>query len=93
MYGRIKSKEFLEIQTKDKSGRNKPLFGKTKSFSTLAKITKLVYVYNSLDMSFIGEFPTVQCAKHFKIGKETLTKYIKNNLPYKGQIFSRHKLH
>lgn len=93
MYGRIKSKEFLEIQTKDKSGSNNPLFGKTKSFSTLAKITKLVYVYNSLEMSFIGEFPTVQCVKHFKIGKETLTKYIKNNLPYKGQIFSRHKLH
>lgn len=81
------------MQTKDKSGSNNPLFGKTKSVVTLAKITKVIYVYNSLDMSFIEEFPTVQCAKHFKMGTDTLTKYIKNNLPYKGKIFSRQKLH
>ena len=60
MYGRIKSKEFMEMQTRDKSGSNNPLFGKTKSVATLTKITKLIYVYNSLEMSFIGEFPTVQ---------------------------------
>ena len=40
-------------------------------------------------MSFIGEFPTVKCAKHFNVGKDTLSKYIKNGLPYKGKIFSR----
>ena len=56
---------------------------------TIAKITKLVYVYNCLDMSLIGEFSTVNCSKHFKIGKDTLTKYIKNGVPYKGKIFSR----
>jgi hypothetical protein len=93
MFGKIKSKEFIEMQNKDKSGINNPMFGKLKSSSTLIKITKLVYVYNCLDMSLIGEFSTINCSKHFKMGKDTLTKYIKNGLPYKGKIFSRIKLY
>ena len=92
MYGRIKSKEFIEMQYKDRSGNKNPLFGKTKSPSTIAKITKLVYVYNCLDMSLIGEFSTVNCKKQFKLGVDTLTKYIKNGLPYKGKIFSSRAL-
>jgi len=93
MYGREKSKEFLLMQTRDKRGSNNPLYGKEKSASTIAKITKLVYVYNNSDFTFIGEFSTVNCAKEFRMGKETLTKYIKNGLPFKGKIFSRNKLH
>jgi len=93
MYGRIKSKEFLDMQTRDKTGINNPLFGKIKSPSTIVKITKLVYVYNNLDMSFIGEYSTINCSKQFKMGKDTLTKYIKNGISYKGKIFSRIKLH
>jgi hypothetical protein len=93
MFGQIKSKEFKEMQNKDKSGINNPMFGKLKSSSTLSKITKLVYVYNCSDMSLIGEFSTINCSKHFKIGKDTLTKYIKNGLPYKGKIFSRIKFY
>lgn len=93
MYGRAKSKEFLEMQNRDKSGSNNPLFGKIKSPSTIAKITKLVYIYNSSDMSYIGEYPTVKCSKIYNMGKDTLTKYIKNGLPYKGKIFSHIKLH
>ena len=93
MYGRVKSKEFIEMQNKDKSGKNNPLFGIKKSPSTIAKLVKLVYVYNSLNMSFIGEFSTINCSKNFKMGKDTLTKYIKIGLPYKGKIFSREKLH
>jgi hypothetical protein len=27
------------------------------------------------------------------MGRDTLTKYIKNGLPYKGKIFSREKLY
>jgi hypothetical protein len=50
MFGREKSKEFIEMQTRDKSGSNNPLYGKIKSASTIAKLTKLVYVYNSEDM-------------------------------------------
>jgi len=93
MYGRLKSKEFIEMQNRDRSGSKNPLFGKTKSPSTIDKITKLVYVYNCLDMSLIGEFSTLNCSKIFKIGKDTLTKYIKSGLPYKGKIFSRIKLY
>jgi group I intron endonuclease len=92
MYGLNKSKEFLEMQNKNKKGKNNPLFGKIKSPSTLAKITKIVYVYNCLDMSLIGEFSTVNCSRKFKMGKDTLTKYIKNGLPYKSKIFSRKRL-
>jgi group I intron endonuclease len=92
MFGKIKSKEFLEMQSKDKRGPLNPLFGKIKYPSTLTKITKTVYVYNCLDMSLIGEYSTVECSKRFKMGKDTLTKYIKNGLPFKGKIFSRKKL-
>lgn len=80
------------MQTRDKSGSNNPLYGKKKSALTLNKLIKLVYVYNSEDMSYIGQFSTVNCFKEFKMGKDTLTKYLKNGLPYKGKIISRKKL-
>lgn len=60
------------------------MFRKIKSSRTIAKITKLVYVYNCLNISLIGEL--VNCSKHFNIGKDTLTKYIKNGLSYKSKI-------
>ena len=50
-------------------------------------------MYNSEDMNYIGSFPTVVCSKTFKIGKDTLSKYIKSGLPFKGKIYSRTKLH
>ena len=92
MFGLSKSKEFIEMQLKNRKGNNNLLFDKIKSPSTLAKITKMVYVYNCLDMSLIGEYSTVNCSKEFKMGKDTLTKYIKSGLPYKGKIFNRKKL-
>lgn len=93
MFGRVKSKEFLEMQNRDRSGSNNFAYGKVKTSSTIAKLTKLVYVYNSSDMSFIGEFSTINCSKYFNMGKDTLTKYIKNGLIFKDKIFSRKKLH
>jgi len=93
MYGRIKSKEFLDMQNRNKNGINNLLYGKKKSISTIVKLIKLVYVYNYSDMSFIDKFSTVNCSKHYNMGKDTLTKYIKNGLPFKGKIFSRKKLH
>lgn len=93
MYARKKSKAFLEMQSRDKKGMNNPNYGNIKTSSTIAKITKLVYVYNSSDMSFIGVFPTVKCNKPLKMGKDSLTKYIKNGLSYKGKVFSRKILH
>jgi group I intron endonuclease len=93
MFGRVKSKEFLEMQNRNRSGSNNFLYRKIKTSSMIAKITKLVYVYNSSDMCFIGEFSTVNCSKNFNMGKDTLTKYIKNGMPFKGKMFSRTKLH
>ena len=93
LFGRVKSKENLDVQNKDKSVSKKPNFGKKKSLFTLAKLIKLVYVYNFEDGTFIGIFSTVICSKQFKMGKDTLNKYIKNGLPFKGKIFSRIKLH
>ena len=82
----------MEMQTRDKSGSINSLFGKTKSVATLTKITKLISVYNYLDMSLIGIFSTVDCSKQFKIGKDTLKKYINSGLPYKGKLFTRTKI-
>jgi hypothetical protein len=45
------------------------------------------------NMIFIGEFSTVNCSKEFNMEKNTLRKYIKNGLPFKGKLFSRNKLH
>ena len=75
------------------TGENNPQFGKKKSPTTLAKLIKLVYVYNSEDMSLIGAYPTVECFKNFNIGKDTLSNYLRSGLPYKGKIYTRTKLH
>ena len=91
MFGLKKSKEFIEMQLRDKKGPNNPLFGKIKSSSTLAKITKKIYVFNAEDMSLIGEYSTVNCKKEFNMGYDTLIKYLNNGLPFKGKIFSRVK--
>lgn len=92
MSNKILSPEFLFMQKRDKKGINNPLYGTKKSAVTLAKLTKLVFVYNSNDLSYIGAYPTVECSKFFKIGKDTLSKYLKTGLPYKGKIYSRKKI-
>jgi len=93
MSGRYFSPEFVAMQKRDKSGANNPQFGLKKSAITIAKLTKLVYVYNAEDMSLIGTYSTVECAKTLKIGKDTLSKYLKSGLPFKGKIFYRSILH
>jgi len=52
-------------------------------------------VYNSEYLKNIGcaSDPTVVCSKLFKIGKDTLSKYIKSGLPFKGKIYSSTKLY
>jgi hypothetical protein len=67
--------------------------GVIKSAATIAKLTKLIYVYKYVNMSYIGVYSTVQCSKKFNIGKDTLSKYLLNGIPFKGKIFSRVKLH
>ena len=93
MSGKQFSPEFLFMQNQSKKGINNPQFGKKKSAKTLAKLIKLVYVYNSEDMFLIGAYSTVECYKKFNKGKDTLSKYLKSGLPYKGKIYSRTKLH
>jgi hypothetical protein len=92
IFGKPKSIEFIAMQNKDKSGINNPQYGVIKSPETVAKLTKLVYVYNALNMSFIGSYSTVQCKKIFNIGYDTLYKYLTTGKPYKGLIFTRTKL-
>lgn len=93
MYNKEFSPEFINNQIKDKTGINNPMFGKKKSSETLAKLQKLVYVYESDTKNFIGVYPTVIYSKEFKMGKDTLTKYLNNGLPFKNKLFSRIKLH
>nr|YP_010846116.1 GIY-YIG homing endonuclease [Cyathus pallidus]WEV87303.1 GIY-YIG homing endonuclease [Cyathus pallidus] len=92
MKGKQFSSEFLFMQKRNKKGANNPLFGTKKSEITLSKLIKLVYVYNAYDGSFIGTYPTIKCIKTFKLGKDTLSKYLKSGLPFKGKIYSRAKL-
>jgi group I intron endonuclease len=93
MTGHKFSPEFIEMQKRNKIGVNNPQFGVIKTSKTIAKLTKLVYVYNSVDMSYLGSYSTIQCSKEFNMGKDTLSKYLINGFPFKGKIFSRIKLH
>jgi group I intron endonuclease len=93
MYGKTFSTEFLKMQTCNKTGIYNPNYGNKKSVKTLSKITKLIYVYEYTSKNYIGQYSTVQCSKEFKMGKDTLTKYLKNGLPFKNKIFSRIKLY
>ena len=93
MKARKFSHDFIEMQKRNKIGVNNPQFGVIKSSDTIAKLTKLLYVYNSVDMSYIGSYSTVQCSKEFNMDKDTLSKYLLNGNPFKGKIFSRVLLH
>ncbi len=92
MFGKTFSTEFIAMQIRDKKGKNNPMFGVTKSTETIAKLQKFVYVYEADTRKLIGLFTTVECTKHFKMGKDTLYKYLNSNIPFKGKIFSRVQL-
>ena len=92
MFGKTFSPEFISMQTRDKKGVNNPMFGIKKSPATIAKLQKLVYVYEAESLNLIGIFSTLECIKHFKMGNDTLTKYLNSKLPFKGKIFSRVQL-
>ena len=87
MFGRSFSPEFLATQKQDKFGPNKPQYNVIKSPETIAKLTKLVYVYDANTKKYLGAFSTVNCSKQFKMGKDTLTKYLASGQPFKGHIF------
>ena len=88
MYGKNLSREFIEVQKRDRKGINNPMYGVEKSESTLKKLQKLIYVYDSETKVLLLKLPTVECVKHLKMGKDTLYKYINKKIPYKGKLFS-----
>lgn len=89
MYGREFSPEYIEAQKRDKFGANNPQFGVVKSDATIAKLTKLVYVYKADPLAYIGGYKTIDCFAEFKIGKDTLTKRIQDGKAHNGFIFTR----
>jgi hypothetical protein len=104
MANRQLSPEFIAMQKRSKVGNNNPQYGIKKSAATIAKLTKLVYVYETVaphlikdgscsHMNFLGLYSTVKCSKKFNMGKDTLSKYLLSGKPFKGKIFSRVKLH
>lgn len=93
MFGKDKSPEFIEQQFRDKSGENNPMFGKTHSSETLAKIRKRIYVYDATTKELIKVYSgTVEAKKDLKIGYDTLNRCCKTQEPYKGMILSKDEL-
>lgn len=74
-YGKTFSPEFLSMQTKDIRGNLNPMYGTVKSPETLAKLYKMVYVYDAQTFNLIGSYPTVVCKKTFNIGLDTLARF------------------
>jgi group I intron endonuclease len=93
MFGKEKSAEFIFHQKKDKSGANNPQFGVVKSEKTLAKLRRMVYVYDLNDNSkFLGGYATVEFTRVFKISSSTLYKVLKKDGVHKGLLLSRELL-
>lgn len=69
------------------------MYGVKKSPETLAKITKLIYVYNlNDDHKLIGSYGTVECTRVFKIGHSTLLKVLEKGGIHKDLLFTREPL-
>jgi group I intron endonuclease len=89
MFGKEKSPEFIEQMYRDKSGSNNPMWRKTHSEETLNKMRKNVYVYDAISKELIKKYDSsVMVKKDFKMGYDTLKKYINSDKPFKGKIFS-----
>lgn len=59
MFGKTYASEFLSMQKRDKKGKNNPMFGIKKSPATIAKLQKLVYVYEADSLKLTGVFSTM----------------------------------
>lgn len=91
MYNKIKSDAFIAQQSRDKSGENNPMFGKANPEQTLAKLRKMVFVYDvTQDYKLLGVYPTVMCTRLFKLCNNTLRKRINNKEIHNGKyLFSK----
>jgi hypothetical protein len=63
MYGQKKSPEFINQQTKDKSGSNNPMFGKQWTDSQRSANCTPIYVFDALTKELITHYPGVVEAK------------------------------
>jgi hypothetical protein len=67
MYGKTKSSEFLAHQGRKLFGAENPMYGKKKSESTLAKLSRFIYVYDlNDDTKFLGTFQQLNVAENLK---------------------------
>lgn len=94
MYNKIKSGAFIAQQIRDKSvalacaAENNPMFGKPKSEQTLAKLRKMIFVYDvTQNYKLLGVYPTVMCTRLFKLCNNTLKKRINNKEIHNGKYF------
>lgn len=88
MYNKIKSDAFISQQIRDKSGENNPMFGITKSEQTLAKLRKMIFVYDvTQNYKLLGVYPTVMCTRLFKLCNNTLKKRVNNKEIHNGKYF------
>lgn len=87
MYAIGKSPEFIVMQTRDKKGVNNLQYNIVKLPSTIAKLTKLIYVYDSTTYSFLGIYPILECSKQYNMSRDTLQKYLNTGRPFKGRLF------
>lgn len=75
MFNKPKSKEFLEQMFRDKTGANNLMFGKPKSPEILAKLSKMVYVYDSNTKELVYCYDSYKSAvKNLGVSYETIKK-------------------
>lgn len=51
-----------------------------------------MYVYQADTKNLIGKYSTIECKKEFKIGYNTIKKYIENKKAYKGILSSYNEI-
>jgi len=86
--GRPFSAEFTAQQGVDRSGAKNPQYGVIKSVDTIAKITKLIHVYDAVSGELLSVLGTVATKKQHKIGYDTLMRHLSSGKPYAGKIFT-----
>ena len=89
MLGRIVSLEIKALISLTKSGKNHPMFGKTRNTEVKEKISatqgSAIFVYDSQG-SLVNTFISVRKAVlHFDVSKTTILKYTQNGEIFKEQ--------
>jgi hypothetical protein len=87
--GKQFSPEFLEQQTRDKTGPNNPVYGTTWSQEKREFFSHRIYVFSAETKELITTYLGVKAAKKdLNMGYDTIRKYLASGKPFKGRIFS-----